>query len=70
MKRSLYGDRDHPDIAGSLLGLGTVNLLAGDPDQAKQQLEEFLRMFRSLHGDRDLPNIAGALVALELAQLV
>ena len=36
MKRSLHGDRDHPDIAGSLLALSTVSLLAGDPDQAKQ----------------------------------
>ena len=64
MKRSLHGDRDHPDIAAILHALGQVSLQAGDLKQAKQHLDESLRMKRSLHGDRDHPDIAATLHAL------
>ena len=50
MKRSLHGDRDHPDTAATLHELGLVSRQAGDLAQAKQRLEESLRMNRSLHG--------------------
>ena len=36
MKRSLYGDRDHPDIAATLHALGQVSRAAGDLPEAKQ----------------------------------
>ena len=64
MKRSLHGDRDHPEIAAILYALGQVSLQAGDLQQAKQHLDESLRMKRSLHGDRDHPGIAAILHAL------
>ena len=50
-----HGSQDHPDIAATLHDLGRVNLQAGDYDQAKQQLEESLRMKRSLHGGQGSP---------------
>ena len=61
MKRSLHGDKDHPDIAATLHALGVVSCQAGDLKGAKQQLEESLRMKRSLHGDKDHPDIAATL---------
>ena len=44
--------------------LGQVSLQAGDLKQAKQHLDESLRMERSLHGDKDHPDIAAILDAL------
>jgi len=38
-----------------------VSLAAGDLPEAKQHLEESLRINRSLHGDRDHPGIAATL---------
>ena len=35
MKRSLHGDRDHPDIAATLHALGNLSRQAGDLKQAK-----------------------------------
>jgi tetratricopeptide (TPR) repeat protein len=64
MERSLHGDRDHPDIAVTLHELGRESQAAGDLPEAKQYLEESLRMKRSLHGDRDHPGIAATLHAL------
>ena len=64
MKRSLHRDRDHPNIAVTLHALGEVSQAAGDLPEAKQHLEESLRMKRSLHGDRDHPGIAATLHAL------
>ena len=61
MKRSLHGDKDHPDIAVTLHELGVVSVEAGDLKGAKQHLEESLRMKRSLHGDKDHPGIAATL---------
>ncbi|CAL1163700.1 unnamed protein product [Cladocopium goreaui] len=61
MKRSLYGDRDHPGIAATLHALGTVSRAAGDLSEATLHLEESLRMKRSLYGDRDHPGIAATL---------
>eukprot|EP00435_Cladocopium_sp_Y103_P036369 s214_g9.t1 len=62
--QAVHGDRDDPDIAATLLSLGSVSQEAGDLKQAKQQLEESLRIERSLHGDRDHPDVAAALLAL------
>ena len=69
MERSLHGDRDHPDIAKTLLALGSVSYQAGDLTQAKQQLGECLRILRSLHGDRDHPDIVGILYFVRLGEL-
>ena len=41
-----------------------VSRAAGDLPEAKQHLEESLRMDRSLYGDRDHPGIAATLHAL------
>ena len=75
MKRSLHGDRDHPGIATTLHALGGVSLAAGDLPEAKQYLEESLRMKCSLHGDRDHPGIAATLhelcgVSLKLLEIL
>ena len=49
MKRALYVNQDHLEIAVTLYELGIVYRQRGRPDLAKQTLEESLRMKRSLH---------------------
>lgn len=66
MTRYLNGDKDHEDIAAILHQLGVVSGQAGDLEQAKQQLEESLRMKRSLHAGRDHADIAATLHVLGL----
>eukprot|EP00438_Fugacium_kawagutii_P032068 Skav215821 [mRNA] locus=scaffold3449:215862:216107:- [translate_table: standard] len=62
MKRSWLGNVDHPEIAKTLHALGHVNREARDFNQARQHLEEPLRMKCSL--DLESFDNAAALHAL------
>ena len=64
MKRSLLPEMQQSSIWRTLACRNTacagrtVSRDAGDLPEAKQHLEESLRMKRSLHGDRDHPDTA------------
>ena len=63
MARSLHGDGDCDDVAATLDDLWFVSLNAGDLVQAKQHLEECLRMKSCSRCDRNRPDIAALLHA-------
>jgi hypothetical protein len=64
LEQHKHGNRLNHEVAATLHELGQVGRDAGDLPEAKQHLEESLRMKRSLHGDRDHPGIAATLHAL------
>ena len=66
MKRSLYGDVDHPEIAWTLCFLGALSRHVRNLDPAREHLEESLRMSRALHGNVPHPDIAATLYELGL----
>jgi len=55
MKRSLYGDRAHPDIAETLHALGQVSEAAGDLPEALPYYLVLLRMSRALSRELSPP---------------
>ena len=65
MKRSVYRNRDRPEIASTLYALGLLSQERRDLGQANEQLEESKRMFCRLHGDREDPHIAAIRSALQ-----
>ena len=57
VNRSLYGEKDHPNVADVLHSLGKANQRAGDFEQAEKFLEQSLRMKESLFADKKHPSL-------------
>ena len=53
MKRAIYGDKDHAEVAATLHELGRICEAEGDLVGARRHLDESLRMERAIHGYKD-----------------
>ena len=52
MKKQIYGDKPHPDVAASLNNLGLVWEKKGDTEKARQYYDQAYRMFVETLGEQ------------------
>ncbi|MBL9079616.1 MAG: CHAT domain-containing protein [Planctomycetes bacterium] len=61
MRKRLYGDRDHPDVATSLSNVAACLEDLGRASEALLHCEAALAMRKRVYGDRDHPDVATSL---------
>ena len=58
MRKQIYGDKLHPNMAGSLNNLGNALNDLGKHDQALEYHERSLEMKKQIYGDKPHPDVA------------
>ena len=61
MRKQIYGDMPHPDVADSLNNLGNALKDLGKYNQAIEYYERSLEMKKQIYGDKPHPNMADSL---------